>query len=72
MKPMNFPGRKDQRRREAIERMVKASKRRLDTFSDVGRIEKLTTIINNTAAKLKPDAHLIRTKKGRTARAKIA
>lgn len=53
MKPSNFPGRKDQRRRGAMSRLARSEKPECKVAYD------------NTEKKLVADAHMIRTKKKR-------
>lgn len=59
MKPRNFPGRKNQRRAEALERMVWANK--TNVIKDEG------SIWDNTFKKIidQKEAEVIRTKKNR-------
>lgn len=64
----NFPGRKDMRRRDAIERILKPSLiiSKEDSLLSLAQLEpKLYETYKNTEVKLSSNAHAIKTKKHR-------
>lgn len=67
MKPMNFPGRKNFRRTEALTRLeayLKAAKEAEKV--DAAKVARLEKMVATTKAKLNPAASSVRTKKSRT------
>ena len=62
MKPMNFPERRNQRRKEALVRLEDALKKAKDE-KDGKKCIQLEKIIDNTKAKIQGDMSGVRTKK---------